>query len=304
MIKGGYILQPRIIQESDISVAPPSIREIWNYLLREANHKEIKYNGNTIKRGQLFRSYEDIREGTKWYIGWRKMMYNENSTKKAMKFLRDTQRITTKKELGGVLITICNYAYYQDKKNYEGTMEGTDERTIDEPLTNHPIPYTNKNDKKEKKEEEIPLPLFPKKLSAKERSYEYLPIAKRLSRIVQETKNITHEKQQIHSWANEIRKLVETNGVSVERINKGLDYLQKHSGEMYCPEIESGATLREKFTKIESAISRDKLPQQTFKCPSNWKFGVDYEEGKQGCRNCGEYHPNIHAACKLKIQSK
>ena len=43
---------------------------------------------------------------------------------------------------------------------------------------------------------------------------------------------------------------------------------------------------------------------QTFKCPSNWKFGVDYEEGKQGCRNCEEYHPNIYAACKLKKQSR
>lgn len=156
----------------------------------------------------------------------------------------------------------------------------------------------------EEKEKTAPSKPLLKKSSAKERSYEYLPIAKRLSRIVQETKNITHEKQQIHSWANEIRKLVETNSISVERINKGLDYLQKHSGEMYCPEIESGLSLREKFTKIESAISRDKLPQQTFKCPSNWKFGVDYEEGKQGCRNCEEYHPNIHAACKLKTQNR
>jgi hypothetical protein len=44
--------------------------------------------------------------------------------------------------------------------------------------------------------------------------------------------------------------------------------------------------------------------QQTFKCPSNWKFGIDYEEGKQGCRNCEECHANIHAACKLKKQNK
>jgi hypothetical protein len=32
-------------------------------------------------------------------------------------------------------------------------------------------------------------------------------------------------------------------------------------------------------------------------CPSNWKFGVDFEEGKQGCRNCEEFHSNIHFAC-------
>lgn len=150
MIKGGYILQPRIIQESDISVAPPYVREIWSYILREANSKDNKYNGFEIKRGQLFRSYQDIREGTKWFIGWRKMMYNENHTKKAMKFLRDTLRITTTKELGGVLITVCNYDYYQDPSNYERTTNNTLERTIAEPLQNHHTPDNNKNDNNDK----------------------------------------------------------------------------------------------------------------------------------------------------------
>jgi hypothetical protein len=157
MIKGGYILQPRIIQESDISVAPPYVREIWNYLLREANYQEIKYNGHVVKRGQLFRSYEDIREGTKWFVGWRKCTYNENHTKKAMKFLRETQRIVTTKELGGVLITICNYDYYQDWKNYERTTNGPIDRTIAEPLRNQPIPDNNNegNNNNERKEEKI-----------------------------------------------------------------------------------------------------------------------------------------------------
>lgn len=154
MIKGGYILQPRIIQESDISVAPPYVREIWMYLLREANSRDNKYSGHEIKRGQLFRSYEDIREGTKWFIGWRKMTYNENQTKKAMKFLRDTGRIDTTKELGGVMITVCKYDYYQDPKNYDRTTIGTTDRTIEEPLPNQPLPDNNKNEEelKERKE--------------------------------------------------------------------------------------------------------------------------------------------------------
>jgi hypothetical protein len=153
-IKGGYILQPRIIQESDISIASPCIRETWAYLLREANSKENKYNGNIIKRGQLFRSYEDIREGTKWFVGWRKETYNENATKSAMKFLRDTQRITTEKQLGGVLITICNYDFYQNPKNYEATTEATIEETIEQPIENHPPPVYNKNNKNNKNEKE------------------------------------------------------------------------------------------------------------------------------------------------------
>jgi len=165
MIYGGYIITPRVIQESDISVAPPAVREIWAYLLREANSQDNKYNGHVIKRGQLFRSYEDIREGTKWFVGWRKMTYNENATKKAMKFLRETLRITTKKEPGGVLITICKYGYYQDPKNYEGTKKGTKERTIAEPMTNDTGTIYNKNDKNDKNKYAFAKPEFLKPFS-------------------------------------------------------------------------------------------------------------------------------------------
>lgn len=153
MIKGGYILQPRKIKDSDISTAPPHVREIWNYLLREANSSDKVYNGHEVKRGQLFRTYKDIQDGTKWMIGWRKMTYNENQTKKAMKFLRETKRITTKKELGGVLITICNYDYYQNPKNYERPNDRTIERTIDELGKNQC--GTTYNKKQEEEEENI-----------------------------------------------------------------------------------------------------------------------------------------------------
>ena len=55
------------------------------------------------------------------------------------------------------MISICKYDYYQDPKNYERTTKGTNERTNDEPMTNHPLPdnnKNNKNDKNNKKKEE------------------------------------------------------------------------------------------------------------------------------------------------------
>jgi len=151
-IPGGYYIKARKIQESNIARQPPSVREIWDWLLMNANHKDVKYAGFTVKRGQLFRTYNDIREGLHWMVGRRKMMYSENHTKKAMKFLRRAGMITTKKEPGGVLITICNYDIYQNPKNYEGTNEGTNEGTIEEPLKNQTLPYNNKNVKNEKNE--------------------------------------------------------------------------------------------------------------------------------------------------------
>lgn len=148
-IIGGYILQPRIIDESDIMSCPPCTRETWFYLLREANHNDVKYRGNIVKRGQLFRNYQEIRDALSWKIGYRTERYSEDQMKKAMKHLRDTQRITTAKALGGVLITICNYDYYQDVKNYEGTSENTSRSTNNAPITHQCTPHNNKNEKNE-----------------------------------------------------------------------------------------------------------------------------------------------------------
>jgi len=151
-IKKGYYIKARIIQDSAIATAPPHVREIWDWILKEANHKETKYSGFTVKRGQLFRTYRDIREGLHWMVGYRKMMYSESQTKRAMKFLRENGMIDTTKELRGVLITVLNYNKYQDPKNYESTNESTSEDTNDEPMTNQPRPTNNKNEKNVKNE--------------------------------------------------------------------------------------------------------------------------------------------------------
>lgn len=151
-IVGGYILQPRIIDESDIMSCPPCTRETWFYLLREANHNDVKYRGNIVKRGQLFRNYQEIRDALSWKIGYRTKRYSEDQMKKAMKHLRDTNRITTTKALGGVLITICKYDYYQDVRNYEGTSEVTNKSTNKAPITHQYTPHTNKNEKNDNNE--------------------------------------------------------------------------------------------------------------------------------------------------------
>lgn len=154
-ILGGYVVKARKIKNSPVHKMPPYVREIWDYCLREANHSRGYYGPYIIERGQLFRAYKDIREDLSWYIGYRKVMYNENHTKKAMKALREARMITTSKELGGVLITILKYDFYQDPKNYESTKERTTENTTKEPLKNHPIPDNNKKNKNEKNNKNI-----------------------------------------------------------------------------------------------------------------------------------------------------
>ena len=145
-IKGGYYIKARCIQDSEISVMPPYIREIWDWLLKEANHSDKKSNGISIKRGQLIRTFKDIQEGLKWMIGWRKMTYKKWQCENAMKFLRERSMITTMKTTRGMLITICNYSLYQDPLNYESNRRA-DRRTTDPKQTTDTINKNVKNDK-------------------------------------------------------------------------------------------------------------------------------------------------------------
>ncbi|KKL03821.1 hypothetical protein LCGC14_2622300 [marine sediment metagenome] len=136
MIPHGYYLKARCIQNSAVANTPPYIREIWDYLCGNANRIDIKQNGDIIKRGQLLVSYKDIIEHLCWYVGYRKMKYSENHMKKGMRYLTKELMITKEKKPRGVLITVCNYDYYQDPKNYERTNKKTNERTTKEPMEN------------------------------------------------------------------------------------------------------------------------------------------------------------------------
>ena len=151
MIKGGYYIKARKIQESEIAHKPPHVREIWDWLLKEANHQEKTSNGTIIKRGQCVRTYDDIREGLHWMVGWRKMRYTKWDCEKAMKVLKKATMITTKKTTRGLFITICNYETYQNPKNYESHNHVPPTKATRKPQTADTINKNEKNVKNEKK---------------------------------------------------------------------------------------------------------------------------------------------------------
>ena len=153
MIEGGYILQPRCIDKSWIAHSAPVVRETWFFLLRKANHKDIKYDGFIVKRGQLFITYRGIRDALAWKIGYRTKRYSESAMKHTMKLLRRHLMVELTSEPRGNLITICNYDEYQSPENYERTGEQTDEQTNDRPTVNQSCPSINNNDKNVKMED-------------------------------------------------------------------------------------------------------------------------------------------------------
>lgn len=141
----------------------------------------------------------------------------------------------------------------------------------------------------------------PKKLSKKEHNQIYLPMAEYLSDIILTKKNMRYTPAQIFSWTNDIRQLVETNHVSEKRIRCVLQWYKKHIGEQYCPVIESGRSLRDKFPNLESAIERE---QHTFNkdeittCPRGFIFGKDFDT-YQGCITCEDKHNKTFEQCRI-----
>ena len=95
-----------------------------------------------------------------------------------------------------------------------------------------------------------------KKGSYTERNKKYLPIAETLAKIILTKKNMKYTSIQISHWTNDIRQLVENNQVSMIRINVALSWYSKNIGGEYIPVIESGYSLKNKFTKLEDAMER------------------------------------------------
>lgn len=151
LIKGGYYIKARKIQESKIAHFPPHVREIWDWLLKECNHKPKMSSGRMIERGQCVRTYKDIQNGLHWMVGWRKQTYSKWDCEKAMKVLREATMITTEKTTRGMIITVMNYDYYQNPKNYE-SHEETDTKATRKPQSTDTI---NKNEKNEKNIAEV-----------------------------------------------------------------------------------------------------------------------------------------------------
>ena len=90
----------------------------------------------------------------------------------------------------------------------------------------------------------------------KEKNTDFLPFAKKLADIIQSNKNIKVSPTRLNNWANEIRKLSQIEGVEPARIETALDWYSENIGGQYIPVIESGAALRNKFTKLEDAMKR------------------------------------------------
>jgi len=118
--------------------------KIWFYLITRMHFAD---NGK-LNRGQRQLKYEWISDATG---------ATKHQIDMFIRWAKKSQMLTTHKTTRGMVVTICNYDYYQDLDNYK-----TDTETEMKPKQNR-----NRNDtilkkeKKEKKEKNIKPPIFP-----------------------------------------------------------------------------------------------------------------------------------------------
>jgi len=85
----------------------------------------------------------------------------------------------------------------------------------------------------------------------------FLELAKKLAFIILDNKKVKHSNQELKQWANDIKLLNQNNKVEINRIEDALEWYDDNIGGEYIPAIESGYSLRNKFTKLENAIERE-----------------------------------------------
>lgn len=106
-------------------------------LLLEANHKDNKYMGTEVKKGQLTTSYAAISQRTGVSI---------QSVRTVLTHLKSTGEVTTKNKGKYSLISITNYENYQDANKVANNQLTSNQQATNKQLT------TNKNDKNVKNE--------------------------------------------------------------------------------------------------------------------------------------------------------
>lgn len=115
---------------------------LFLYMLIKANHKDAKWQGNDVKRGQFISSLGNISNATGISI---------QQIRTILKKLEKTNEIEVKSTSQFTIVTICKYECYQDENETTNKPLTNNQQTTNKQLT------TNKNDKKEKNEKEVIL---------------------------------------------------------------------------------------------------------------------------------------------------
>lgn len=111
-VKNGATIWARQTIESDIFYwKPPAWFKIWFYIVSKVNHTDTKL----FKRGTNYFCWSEDRLYLK--------KVTPSSYHECIKWLKSQKQITTQKTTRGNIITVCNYALYQNLQSYKSEAE-------------------------------------------------------------------------------------------------------------------------------------------------------------------------------------
>jgi hypothetical protein len=111
----------------------PKMVHFFLYCLLRANHKEQRWKGIIIKPGQFVFGYESVKENTG---------LSRQSMRTCITKLKSTDSITVRSTHRFSIITIVNWAQYQNNKN-SPTYQSTQKTTLEQPSNNPPTTVNN-----------------------------------------------------------------------------------------------------------------------------------------------------------------
>lgn len=261
LIPNGYVLVARKTLESGIFSKPPLYLKVWVYLLSHAQHKDFR----GLKRGQLRTSIPEMQDALSWKVGYR----TEKPTKKQiftiLEWLRNPNEgvhegndggpmIVTTKGTQGMVVTICNYSFYQTPENYEGNNErnakGTTKSLRPERQGNN-INKNDKNDKNDKKNN-----ITSKK--SKKRIYSDDDPNKKLAKLLFKliSKNQDIQEPDLDKWANTIRLTIEADKRTGKEVQEMIVWSSQ--SDFWSGVILSPTSLRKNFDKMAAQKNKQK----------------------------------------------
>jgi hypothetical protein len=121
----------------------PVVKSVFIHSLLRANHKDGKWQGKPVKRGQFISSIDAM---------MRELGHSRQEIRTALKHLKSTNELTSVSGSQHTVFTVINYDLYQEPTNDQPTIN--QQLTNDQPTTNQRS-TTNNNVKKEKNEKEL-----------------------------------------------------------------------------------------------------------------------------------------------------
>ena len=125
----------------------PNMAHFFIYCLLKANHKDNKWRGIEIKKGQFVTSLETMKNETGLSI---------QQVRTCLKRLKKTGEINTLANKQNTIVTVCKYDTYQSFSNEANTQ--TNKQVTNNQQTPNKRLTTNNNDKNIKNEEEVYSP--------------------------------------------------------------------------------------------------------------------------------------------------